>query len=306
VIGLGPIGGILAAHLKAHGHSVCGIDARKDYIDAIQEKGISIKGYTLLQAKLDEAWTKLEDLKECKFDHVVVAVKTPYMEDVVKDLSLIKGNFQVISMQNGIDNEEFLARFFNRERVLRVAVNFAGNIISPGLINMTFFHKPNFVGCLCEEDVCADARTFATFMSEAGLETDAIAEIKKFTWRKTILVAALAPISALMGMTMAEVMSKGETHYVVEQLLREAIEVAKAEGYDYGDEFFEHCLDYLSTAGHHKPSMLIDIEKGNPTEIDYINGKISYYGHELNIPVTLNTTITSLIKAKEPELEKKA
>jgi 2-dehydropantoate 2-reductase len=58
-------------------------------------------------------------------------------------------------------------------------------------------------------------------------------------------------------------------------------------------------MDYLSGAGHHKPSMLIDIEKGNPTEIDFINGKISEYGQRFNIPVPLHAALTALIKAKE-------
>ena len=52
-------------------------------------------------------------------------------------------------------------------------------------------------------------------------------------------------------------------------------------------------------AGNHKPSMLIDIENGNPTEIDYINGKIAYHGNRLNVAVPLNTTMTALVKAKE-------
>ena len=58
-------------------------------------------------------------------------------------------------------------------------------------------------------------------------------------------------------------------------------------------------MNYLSSAGHHKPSMLIDIENGNPTEIDFINGKIVAYGNKFNIPVPVNTAIYSLIKAKE-------
>jgi len=136
-------------------------------------------------------------------------------------------------------------------------------------------------------------------MTAAGLETEPTAEIKKFAWRKTILVAALAPISAILGMTMAEVMTNGDARSLVSKLLREAIAVAKARNYDYGEGFFGYCLDYLSTAGHHKPSMLIDIEEGYPTEIEYINGKIAYHGHELNVPVEINTAITSMVKAKE-------
>jgi 2-dehydropantoate 2-reductase len=119
------------------------------------------------------------------------------------------------------------------------------------------------------------------------------------TWHKTILVAALAPLSAILGMTMAEVMANGDARSLVVKLLSEAIEVARLRNYNYGEEFFEYCLDYLAAAGHHKPSMLIDIENGHPTEIDYINGKIAFHGHQLNVPVSVNASITSLVKAKE-------
>jgi len=164
---------------------------------------------------------------------------------------------------------------------------------------MTFFHKPNYVGCLCPEEACWHATSLAKLMTAAGLETEQTEDIKKFAFRKTILVAALAPVSAILGMTMAEVMENGDSRSLVVKLLEEAIAVAKAQGFDYGEGFFGYSLDYLATAGHHKPSMLIDIEGGCPTEIEYINGKIASYGHELNVPVEVNTVITAMIKAKE-------
>ncbi len=300
VIGLGAIGKILSVHLKKKGHYVCGVDIRSDFVDAVRKKGIVVEGYTTKTANLDEVHTKIEKLSEKKFDYIVVSVKTPYMEKVVNDLQHLDNNgSRIVSMQNGIDNEEFLARFFERDRILRMVINFAGNILSPGAVKMTFFHKPNYIGCICNEKPCGHAKEFASILTQSQLDTESSDDIKKFAWKKTILVAALAPVSAIVEMTMADIMADGDTRSWVVKLLREAIEVARVQGFDYGDGFFAHCLDYLSTAGHHKPSMLIDIENGMQTEIEYINGKIAYYGHELNVPVLLNTSITSLIKAKE-------
>jgi 2-dehydropantoate 2-reductase len=299
VVGLGAIGGILCCHLKSYGCSIYGVDVRQDLIEAIQKNGISIEGLTACHVHLDQVCTHINELKEKEFDYVVVTVKTPYMPEVVSSLTGLKGDFNVVAMQNGIDNEEYLARFFERGRVSRIVINYAGNMISPGLIKMTFFHKPNYVGCLCPEKACWHATGLAKLFTSAGLETELTEDIKKFAWRKTILVAALAPVSAILGMTMAEVMENDESRSLVEKLLKEAIAVARAEGFDYGEEFYGYSLDYLATAGHHKPSMLVDIEGGYPTEIEYINGKIAFYGHELNVPVHLNNAVTAMIKAKE-------
>lgn len=303
VMGLGPIGGIFAAHMKKAGHTVCGIDVRKDFVASIEEEGIMLEGMISLKAKLDQVCTHPNQLKEKDFDYVIVAVKTPYMEDVVAMVKSFDNSFDVVSMQNGIDNEEFLAGHFGKKRSMRVVVNFAGNNVVPGLIKMTFFHKPNYVGCLCGYGkTCTHENELAQLMTHAMLDTQVVEDVKKFAWRKSILVAALAPVSALMEMTMAEVMNDGDTRSIVVKLLREAIEVAKVQGFDYGDGFFAHCLDYLGTAGHHKPSMLIDIENGDPTEIDFLNGKIAYHGHMLNVDVLLHTSISSMIKAKERHL----
>jgi len=302
VVGLGPIGGIFACHLAARGHKIYGLDIRQDHIEAIQENGITLKGLTQLNARLVEAATHLKNMKERRFDHIIISVKTPFMAKAISELKDLQGEFRIVSMQNGIDNEDYLAECFDSSRVSRMVVNFAGNITAPGVIKMTFFHKPNYVGCICSSEFCEHAKEFADTLQQAGLDTEATEDIKKYTWKKTILVAGLAPISALLGITMADVMSVNQACKLVEQLLRECIDVAKAANFDYGDEFLDSALEYLATAGPHKPSMLIDIETGNPTEIDYINGKIAFYGNKLNVPVPLNSAITALIKAREEYL----
>lgn len=300
VMGLGAIGGIFAAHMKKAGNIVYGIDVRQDYVDAIRQEGIMLEGLISLKAELDQVCTHPDQLRDKDIDYAVVAVKTSHLEDAVAMIKGFNDHFSVVAMQNGIDNEEFLAGHFGRERAMRIVVNFAGNVLVPGLIKMTFFHKPNYVGCLCDQPKeCSHEKMLAKLMTDALLDTEAVKDIKKYAWRKTILVAALSPVSALLGMTMAEVMNDGETRSIVVKLLMEAIKVAKLMGYDYGEGFFGHCLDYLSTAGHHKPSMLVDIERGDPTEIDFVNGRIAYHGNLLNADVLLNVSLTSMIKAKE-------
>jgi 2-dehydropantoate 2-reductase len=299
VIGLGPIGSIFACHLKAAGHEVYGIDIWQEHIQQIRKNGIRIEKLVNLHQHLDKAFTRIKGLDSLEFDYVVISIKTPYMDSLIGELKKFKSGFNIVSLQNGIDTEEYLATFFEKERVLRIVINYAGNVTAPGNISMSFFHKPNYVGGIVTPEPCPPAIELARILNKAGLETEYTPDIKRFTWKKTILNSILAPLSALLGMTMAEVMTCGETRSMVELLLKESLKVAEHLGYDYGESFFQQSMDYLSGAGHHKPSMLIDIEKGNPTEIDFINGKIADYGQRFNIPVPLHIAITALIKAKE-------
>jgi 2-dehydropantoate 2-reductase len=98
---------------------------------------------------------------------------------------------------------------------------------------------------------------------------------------------------------MSQAMTNEESLKLVETVLKESIEVAKADGYTYGDDFLDVCMKYLGTAGPHKPSMLVDIDNGLRTEIDYINGRIAVLGEKLGVPVPVNTIFTTMVKARE-------
>jgi len=136
-------------------------------------------------------------------------------------------------------------------------------------------------------------------MTESGLETEATDNIKLYTWKKAILNAGLSALTAILGWTMSQTMTNKESLQLVEMVLKESIEVAKADGYTFGDDFLETCLKYLGGAGPHKPSMLIDVEAGRHTEIDYINGRIAKLGEKLGVPVPVNTIFTTMVKARE-------
>jgi len=241
-----------------------------------------------------------KNIKEKEFDYAAIAVKTPRLQEVEAVLKLFSSRFKkIVVLQNGLDNELYFANCFGRDRILRMVVNFAGNIVKPGEIKMSFFQKPNRLGCLCGRASCPSVNEFAKIMSEAGLDTEPVVDIKKYTWQKTILNSSITPLAALLDLTMSDVMVFPDTRNLVELMLKEAIAVAKADGYDFGEEFFDNSVNYLLNAGPHKPSMISDLKKGNPTEIDYINAKIVSYGKRYNVPVHYNTMMTMMVKARD-------
>jgi 2-dehydropantoate 2-reductase len=299
VVGLGPVGGAFAALLSADGHYVAGVDVWQDHIDTIRNSGLTLAGLFTKNVKLSQVCNDFADLEERSYDYVVIAVKAAILEKVIPSLELLEGKFQVVALQNGIDNEEFLGERIGREKVMRMVANYAGCAPEPGLLKLTFFNGPNYAGCFCSTEDCDHSRELATALTEAGLDTEAAPDIKRSVWRKAILNAALTPVCSLLDMTMADVMSCHETFHVVEMVLDECIKVARARGYDFGEGFLDYCLDYLSRGGHHKPSMLYDLKNGLVTEIDFLNGKIVSHGIRLGVPVPVNTTLTAMVKARE-------
>lgn len=299
VVGMGMVGGCFSACLSARGHSVTGVDVWAEHIDAIRQDGLSVAGSVSVMSRLTAVHTSLAAVKDKSFDYVVIAVKASFLEEVAEQLEFLEGDFKIVSMQNGIDTEEFLGERFGRERTMRIVVNFAGRVDAPGKLRMFWFNKPNYVGCLCSGAKCGHAHELADIMTDAGLDAQATRDIKKSIWRKAILNCALTPVCSLLDMTMADVMTCRDTFHVVELTLGECLKVARARGYDYGEGFLDSCLDYLSRGGAHKPSMLQDLKNGLPTEIDFLNGKIVSHGIRLGVPVPVNTTLVAMVKAKE-------
>jgi 2-dehydropantoate 2-reductase len=96
---------------------------------------------------------------------------------------------------------------------------------------------------------------------------------------------------------MKEAMAHPDTLEIIEQIIFEAIEVAKAEEIKLGENFVKLCIRYLKNAGDHFPSLAVDLIAGRETEIDYMNGKIVEYGRKHYIRTPLNLTFTNLVKA---------
>jgi 2-dehydropantoate 2-reductase len=208
-----------------------------------------------------------------------------------------------VSLQNGIDTEDFIANVFGKENTLRIVINYAGNIIESGKIRYSFFNPPNYLGMI---DPAAEkrARELAGSITASGLDTSFTDDIKRYEWIKAILNAALSPVCALTRRTMKQMMDQEDTRQLAREILREGKAVAEACGIQLEPDFIEKGVGYLDKTGHHKTSMHVDLELGNPTEIDFINGKIVEYGRLKGVPTPYNSAIVALIKGSELPLHK--
>ncbi len=296
VIGAGPVGSILSAHLINGGHEVFLVDILSHLIESIKENGLQIVGVKELYARIVTAYTSIDELRDKELHQIYICVKAIDLPAVAGQLEKLNlKNAYYISFQNGIDNEEILANHFPRENIFRAVINYAGMTSRPGVVKMTFFHPPNYIGSLVPENADV-AKNIVQLHCDAGIETTYAETIKKEAWRKTILNSVLMPVSVTTRLTMAKIMGAPELKAIVEALLQDFIEVAEKEGYIYEKDFFDKAIAYLSSAGDHKPSMLMDFEAGRPLEIDFLNNKIQEYAEKHNVPCKYNKLLCSLIK----------
>ena len=301
VIGAGPVGTIVAAFLARGGYEVTLCDVVPSLLVPALDPGILIEGTDTLRAKVARTTTSVDDLIADPPDVVIVAVKATALPLIASTLEgfAAEGRY-VVSWQNGIDTERVLAKNLGADFVLRAVVNLGCVPLGPAHVRIAFHHRPHYIQELDPRSASA-AVGIAEVLTGCGLDTLRTDQIQHMVWRKAVLNACMNPVCAVTGKTMAEVINDPILFQLVDALIKEGVSVARANEYRLSPDFYPYCIDYIRNAGHHKPSMLQDIEAGRRTEVDYINGKIVEYGAQAGVPTPYNTMIRGLVKALEPK-----
>ncbi len=301
VIGAGPVGCIVAAHLAHGGYEVTLCDIVPELINAAVDPGIIIEGSVNLEQKVSRGITNIDDLAENPPDVIIITVKATVLHLIASSIEgFINDDMYVVSWQNGIDTELVLAETLGRERIIRAVVNYGCGLVKPGHVHMAFHHPPHFLQEL--EPSGKDAAVMiAEALTQSGLQTKRTESIIDMVWRKSIMNACMNPVCAVTGMTMSEVVRDPIVYQIVDNLIKEGVQVARANEIGLGWNYYPYATDYLKNAGDHKPSMLVDIENKRRTEVDFINGKIVEYGQQAGIDTPYNLMIKALVKALEPK-----
>jgi len=302
IIGLGPVGSILAAHLIHSGQNVIVEDAMPNILLKVKQDGLTVSGITQLTAKVDKIANSLSELASFKPEIVFIVTKACYLKPLAPDLKQIHNDkMKIVSFQNGLGNEQFIAENLGIDTVYRVVINYAGNLAGPGNAVMNWFQPPNYVGVLHKGKYMTDETTqqIAGILTAAGLKSEESKDTMRHIWEKSILNSALCSICAVTGQTMAEAMQYENSRNLAIRLLEEGLKVAKADGYDFGSDALARFTVYLEKGGAHKPSMLIDVENKRPTEVDFMSGAIARYGQKYKVPTPVNSVFTDLLKTIE-------
>jgi 2-dehydropantoate 2-reductase len=303
VIGAGPVGCIVAAFLAHGGHKVTLCDIVPELVDTARERGIIIEGAESLEQKVPFTCTQMEELIDAAPDAIFICVKAqalPLISSALGDL--YKEGIHIVSWQNGIDTEYEIAKVLGKKPVMRAVVNWGCGLLGPAHVTMPFHHPPHYIQELDPENKEA-AERIAKDLTNSGLHTEHTDQIVPMVWRKTVMNASMNPVCAATGLTMSQAMGDPITFGVVDALIKEGLAVARANEIHLGWDYYPWAVEYLKSAGGHKPSMLMDVEANRRTEIDYINGKIVEYGKRAGIATPYNKTLQSLIKGIEFRLE---
>lgn len=300
VIGLGPVGLMLAHYFRKADCDVVLCTRNEEQLDLIKAEGIHLAGTRDERTQFTELCTSVEQLMRLSVDIVVCSVKAYQIDEVLHEINLHNRNasLMIVAAQNGIGIVDKYSFLFDLSKIFRFVINFAGNMNAPNVVNVTFIISPNYIASV--DDTRPDiSQWISDILSSVELNTESVDsfELTKETWHKTILNASLSPLCAIAKLTMREAMKIPDTNEIIERIIMEAMEVAKAEDITFEKNFVKLCLRYLSKAGNHFPSLAVDLLNKKQTEIDFINGQLVQFGRKHYIRTPLNLTFTNMIRA---------
>jgi ketopantoate reductase len=184
IIGLGPVGMTLAVHLQDAGCNVIICDNDPIKTNRIRNEGILLENVIHRKAKFNTIYSTAAELLQTNPDYVIIALKTYQVDAIIKDVPP-ENTSVFICAQNGIDVEDIITAHFGESRVMRMVINFAGNMTEPNTVRITFFNAPNYIAAL-EESGAVNAIEIANFLNSTALDTEPISsfELTKRVWKK--------------------------------------------------------------------------------------------------------------------------
>lgn len=292
------MGSVYAALLAAAGHDVAAVDVNAAHVAAIREHGLRVDGASGDRTLRIAATTDPAEIGEVEL--VVIATKSWAARAAAESAGPLLGtDTAVLTIQNGLGAADVVAEVVGDERLLvGVAGGFGASLVAPGHAH----HHGMELVRIGERSGPATERTerVAHAWRQAGFEVRTYDDVDRLLWEKLICNACFAGIGGLLELTIGEVIENPHAWAVASGCAQEALDVGRARGVDLDIPDCEaYVLDYGRAIPDARPSLLLDLLAGRPTEVEWINGAVPREGAKVGVPAPTNELVTTLVLARQ-------
>ena len=295
VMGAGAVGAYYGARLQQAGEDVV-FCARGENLRALKQNGLEVKsasGDVKLAVKATDNPREL-----APYDLVLFAVKSYDNEAAARQIEgCLATDGILMTIQNGVENEEALCRLFPRKCVMGGNSRVVVDLVAPGVI------QHNALGAIefgeLDGRVTPRAERLAEVFKRAGIFGELSSDLKTIRWYKLMGNNSTNSVSALSRTTLGQMMSDPDGYNLVRTLMLETLAVGRAEGAKVVDERVDVQLQFMKktlNASTAKTSTLQDLEKGKPLEYDAISGAVVRAARRHGIKVPATETVYALLK----------
>ena len=294
ILGAGGVGGYFGALLARAGHDVV-LYARGANLAAIRSNGITIRDangeFTVPIGSTNDP----DELSGAEF--AIVAVKSYSLAEiapVARKLAL--AGTTVLPLLNGVEAADDLERGgVPREQLLGGQTNVSAYKEEPGVIHRALWKERVVLGEL-NGTLSDRAMSLVEVLRSGGIEAIATTNIAVELWRKFNMLCAMAAACGMARSNVAGIRDTELGHLLIERAVAEIAAVGRARGVaipQTQERDIMRGIDALP--GSMKPSFLLDVERGGPTELDVLSGAVSRFGRLAHIPTPVHDTAAAVL-----------
>jgi 2-dehydropantoate 2-reductase len=271
VMGAGAVGGYFGAKLGAAGHDVVFI-ARGQHLAGLRRSGLRVHGPDG-ELHIENALFTADPVRAGRAELILLCVKSYDTESATEAIQPIVGEATaILSLQNGIDNPDKIARRFGAQRTLAGVVYVGAQVVAPGVIEHSSGGRIIFGPSSGGESEAA--KKVHEALAAAAIPAQTNADIKIALWRKLLWNAPFCAISCLTRATVKNIVESDALSKLAEDCMQEVRQAAQTRNVDLPAQLIGEVFEFSKTLGDFKPSMLQDQEAGKPLEYEAFNGVV--------------------------------
>ena len=294
VMGTGAVGGFFGAKLARAGHDVVFV-ARGENLSALKERGLRIESF--------EGDFEIRPLNAVetpaaagRCDIVLVGVKSYDTEAAAVALApTVDAESVVVSLQNGIENEDILCRGLGLESVMGGLTHIGAELVAPAVVRHDSGGRLVF-GEL-DGTLSPRARRLAEMLEAAGVSYHLSTHVDVMLWDKLAWNSAFNAATAITRRTVGELLAHPDGRPIVRAAMLEVVEVGRASGVALDPSRVDPEIERSARElGHLRTSMLQDVERGRRLEIEALNGAVVRAADRVGLAVPVQRVLYAALK----------
>jgi 2-dehydropantoate 2-reductase len=297
ILGAGGVGSYYGGTLARAGHQVA-LLARGSHLDALRRDGLAVR-------TPDEAFTAsvaaTDDPREIgEADLAIIAVKSYSLIEIAPAArSLAEAGADILPLLNGVEAaDRLVAAGVPEDRVLGGLTEISAVRTGPGAVERRSAFQRIVVGEKAG-GTSDRAERIAEAFRAAGVEARASADITVDLWRKLAFIATMAAACGLARAPIGPVRKAPLGHLLLERAVHEVAAVGRGRGIALPADVEAKTLAFIASLPDPiKPSFLLDLESGGPTEIDDLCGAVSRLGRLAGVATPVHDVATAALSVR--------
>lgn len=294
-MGTGGTGGFFGGLLARAGEEVTFV-ARGAHLRALREHGLTVRSLLVGEFSLPVKATD-SPAEVGPVDLVLVCVKAYDTVEAAHQIApVVSKDTAVLSVQNGIDNEEQIGEIVGRAAVLGAVAYVSSVIVAPGVIDQRGGPGRIVFGELEGGEGPRAARLLQTFR-EAEIPAEVHPDVRVALWEKFVFICGVNGVTALSRLPIGPILGDSETAQLLRASMEEVERIGQAAGIDLPGDLLDRHFRFLHTLEpSFRGSLYYDLDAGRRLELEALNGAAVRLGREYGVPTPVNWAIYAALR----------